>query len=138
MTFRLDKTRNPGRRARLALLAALLALPLGVRAQNAGDPEPSGVEGLLRATGVKHGPIAATDFVVRSRASARRHDFMPVGVTPPDHAVPVKSPAEVQAATASLDALRAGRRPATPRRKAAHAAGRKLPEPLVIPGPAAN
>ena len=129
---------------RLAVLIALLGLPAAACAQTPGDAEPGGVEGLLRAAGIKHGPIAAKDFVVKSRASAPRHDFMPVGVTPPDHAVRVKTPEEIEATTASLDALRgghgrpAGSKPAAPRRKAAHAVSRQAPEPLVIRGPAAN
>ena len=63
-------------------------------------------EDLLLSLKIKHGPVTPKDFVVNSRASAPRHDFMPVGVTPPDHSIRVKSADEVLAAAAALDGLR--------------------------------
>ena len=124
-----------------ALLIALLGVSVTVRAQSAGETEPGGIEGLLRATGIRHGPISPQDFVVKSRASAPRHDFMPVGVTPPEHSIRVKTPEEIKATTASLDALRgghahlAGRKPALHSRKHAR---RPTPAPVVIRGAVPN
>ena len=63
---------------------------------------------IARATKFRHDPVTPKDFVVQSRASAPRTNFMPVGVTPPDHAIAVKSVANVRGTEASLIALRSG------------------------------
>lgn len=81
----------------LAAAVALTSWPAGAQ---------SAAEDLLLSLKIKHGPVTPKDFVVNSRASAPRHDFMPVGVTPPDHALKIKSKDEVLAATAALDGLR--------------------------------
>ena len=98
-----------------ALAAALVVfVPAVAAAQSPAAPAPivapeqeqSGAEGLLLKFKFKHPPVTPKDFVVKSRASAPRHDFMPVGVTPPDHAVKVKNASEIAATTAALDARR--------------------------------
>lgn len=92
----------------LGLCLVLLAYSSGTHAQTLPSPEPeSAVGDLLLKFKIRHGPVTPKDFVVNSRQSAPRHDFMPVGVTPPDHEMKVKSQDEILATTASLDALRA-------------------------------
>ena len=98
-----------------ALAAALVVLaPAVAAAQSPAAPAPivapeqeqSGAEALLLKFKIKHPPVTPKDFVVKSRAAAPRHDFMPVGVTPPDRVVKVKSASEITATTAALDARR--------------------------------
>ena len=96
-------------RLNAALAAALIVfVPAVAAAQSLSPPEQeqSGAEGLLLKFKIKHPPVTPKDFVVNSRASAPRHDFMPVGVTPPDRVVKVKSASEITAATEALDARR--------------------------------
>ena len=109
------------------LAAAIALASLSACAQSA-------TEDLLLSLKIKHGPVTPKDFVVNSRASAPRHDFMPVGVTPPDHAIRIKSKDEVLAATAALDGLR-GRHDRAAERKprAARKTARPAPPPPAAP-----
>ncbi|MCW6507573.1 hypothetical protein [Lichenifustis flavocetrariae] len=64
---------------------------------------------------LKTDPGTMPDFVQQSRDSKARQDFISVGAKPPDRSIKMKTPAEVQALTAELDAARAaqlaGQRP---------------------------
>ncbi|MDB5591272.1 MAG: hypothetical protein JWR86_1797 [Enterovirga sp.] len=85
------------RKAAVALFGTLLL------AGCAGDANP--VRDLAIASGVTGGePRAAPDFVSRSRTGA---DYVPVGTSAPRRAIRAKTKAEVGAAEAEMDRIRA-------------------------------
>jgi len=83
------------------------------------------------ATAVGAGPqmAASPDFVVQSRPE--NLEYMPIGSATPERATPARTPEEIKAAEAELDAIRA-------RNEAAGAAAAELgktppPEPVRLP-----
>ena len=106
----------------------LIVLTTSVAAQTPAPVDDGFWTRLGRATKFRHDPVTPKDFVVKSRTTAARDDFMPVGITPPERDIRVKSGSEVAGTEAALDALRgkhdrvAGRKPRKLAVKAAPAA----------------
>ena len=99
----------------VALIGAALLAPGRVAAQ---DATAHPLDSALKMLNLKTDPGPMPDFVKQSRDADAKQDFISVGAKPPDRSVKMKTPAEVQALTAELDAARAaqlaGQRPKPP------------------------
>ena len=97
---------------------ALLAWSAGARAEDGFSSHP--VDSVLRALDLKTDPGPPADFVKEARPEGES-DFVPVGEQHPTRSVKVKTPAELKAMEAELDAARlqhdkiSGRKPPAPK-----------------------
>lgn len=82
----------------------LAAVTLTVLSACSGDVNP--VRDAVVATGIASGPKEGQDFVRATRRAGI--DYMPVGVSAPDRTIRKKTPEEVKALEAELDAARSG------------------------------
>jgi hypothetical protein len=110
---RLPFSLSLGRWAAAALLScSVQAAPS--RAEDGFHP----LDSTLEFMNLKTKPGAMPDFVQQTRPDPTAQSYIGVGAKPADHALKVKSPAEVKALTAELDAARAaqvaGKRPLPP------------------------
>ena len=98
----------------MALLAALIGAPL--RSARAQDSQSHPVDSALEMMNLKAKSAKAPDFVETTRPNPSDTDFMSIGTKHPTRPMKVRTPAEIKAAEAELDAARdaqlAGHRPA--------------------------
>jgi hypothetical protein len=98
------------------LMAAALVVAMAAPAAAEDGFHP--LDSTLEFMNLKTQPGAMPDFVQQTHPDPASQSYIGVGAKPADHALKVKSPAEVKALTAELDAARAaqlaGKRPLPP------------------------
>lgn len=93
-----------GRRLRL-VAAAAMALCSASGAARAGDAENAGgVSGVLETLNLKAKVGSMPDFIEKTRPDPDHLDFIPAGAPHPKREIKAKTPEEVEAAKAALDA----------------------------------
>lgn len=103
--------RHTARARRLAALALSVAAGVAHAGQLTSAPQPNNYDNPIAV--ILEGPKLWTTpgdpkgWVSATRPPKDKIEFMPVGVTPPDHHVKAKTPGELAAAKADLDATRA-------------------------------
>jgi hypothetical protein len=123
--------RLPTLRTGLTVVAITLACAIPAAAQDGGSHP---LDSILEFMNLKTDPGPMPDFVQQSRHDLSQDGYIPAGAKPASRELKMKTPAEVKALTAELDAARAaqvaGKRPKP--LAAAPTAGPKPGRPLPL------
>jgi hypothetical protein len=123
------RARFPSFRRPAQLLAAMALASVGFTGPGAAEDGFHPLDSTLEFMNLKATPGAMPDFVERSRPDTSTQTYIGIGSKPADRTLKAKTPAEVKALTAELDAARAaqiaGKRPKPPGAPADKAAPKK-------------